>query len=162
MRGLSRCSQISFLHINAYGIFGEALSHMTRLSYLEVPDLGGCNELTDDTMRGMHCPLLTSLLLRRCCSITSEGLRFISEGCPSLVYLDIGYCNHIGDSGLAFLSRCRSLRHLDMMLCRSVTDIGTMHLSQGCALLEHLILSRRATSAGSCHSTLIPPINLWE
>jgi hypothetical protein len=63
-------------------------------------DLGGCNELTDDTMRGMHCLLLTSLVLRRCYNITSEGLRFISEGCPSLEYLDVGHCNHIGDSGL--------------------------------------------------------------
>lgn len=144
LRDLSRCSRISSLHINAYGISGEALSHMTRLSNLEVLDLGGCNELTDDTMRGMHCPLLTSLVLRRCCNITSEGLRFISEGCPSLMVLDVGFCNHIGDSGLAFLSRCRSLRHLDMVLCISVTDIGLMHLSEGCALLEHLILS-------SCH-----------
>ena len=128
-------------NITDHGLEVFSRSCLTHLSYLKVLDLSGCNELTDDTMRGMHCPLLTSLVLRRCCDITNEGLRFISEGCPSLMFLDLGYCNHIDDSGLAFLSRCRSLRHLDMVLCRAVSDIGLMHLSQGCTLLERLILA---------------------
>ena len=150
---LSRCSNISTFQLNSYAISGEGLHHITHgLSHLEVLDLNGCYELTDDALRGMRCPLLTTLLLRGCQKVTHEGLRFISEGCQSLAYLDIRYCNQIEDTAIEFISRCRSLRHLDVMSC-SVTDIGLMHLSQGCALLKYLNVDNcyDITSVGMMH-----------
>ena len=149
---LSRCSNIATFHLNSHAISGEGLHHITRLSYLEVLDLNGCYELTDDALRGMRCPLLTTLQLRGCKQVTHEGLRFISEGCQSLAYLDIRCCDQIENTALEFISRCRSLRHLDVTSC-SVTDKGLMHLSQGCALLKYLNVDNcyGITSVGMMH-----------
>ncbi|OXB71780.1 UNVERIFIED_CONTAM: hypothetical protein H355_005669, partial [Colinus virginianus] len=72
-----------------------------------------------------------------------ESMRLISEGCRSLLYLNLSYTN-ITDGTLQLLSRSfPNLQYLSLAHCRKFTDKGLQYLGTGagCHKLIYLDLS---------------------
>lgn len=73
---------------------------------LEVLDLSGVHLLTDLSLVAIgsgSCPNLRELYLNGCTMISGVGIQQVTEGCPSLSSLDIGYCYRILNKGTSFV-----------------------------------------------------------
>lgn len=110
-----------------------------------------------------------SLNLRWAASLSCEGLRLLASGhahyCTALLSLDLGFCELVGDAGVAALApelpSCRALvltgctrcgdaslqavgrwlgalERLELELCARVTDVGVQAVVRGCTGLSDL------------------------
>jgi len=86
------------------------------------------------------CPSLQSLNLYLT-NITDEGLKYLVDGCPQLEELSLDSCMKITDVGLRYLSdRCHELHSLNLCRCLKVTDMGLQYLAKECPKLSYLVL----------------------
>lgn len=56
------------------------------------------------------------------------ALAGLTQQPPALTHLNLSWCWHITDAGLAHLRKIPTLTHLDLTLCRLITDAGLAHL----------------------------------
>lgn len=75
--------------------------------------------------------------------ISDVALRYVTQGVPSLVHLDLSSCQRITDAGVAQIGTCSSaintLIELDLSSCKLVTELCLEHLSR-CEALTWLDL----------------------
>lgn len=73
--------------------------------------------------------------------ITDVALRYITQGLPTLVQLDLSSCQRITDAGVCQIgispSAIKTLYELDLSSCRLITEIALDHLSK-CEALTRL------------------------
>jgi len=111
--------------LRAYGVTDQGflrLRGLTQLQKLRVEQA----VITDAALAALGCmPLLASLDLSGCRSLTSEALRHVGD-CPDLSWLSLTGVP-VGDEGLAHLASNRALRFVDLG-STGVTDEGLRHL----------------------------------
>jgi F-box/leucine-rich repeat protein 10/11 len=75
--------------------------------------------------------------------ITDIALRYITQGLPSLVQLDLSSCQRITDAGVCQIgisaSAIKTLYELDLSSCKLITELSLDHLSK-CEALTRLDL----------------------
>jgi F-box/leucine-rich repeat protein 10/11 len=75
--------------------------------------------------------------------ITDVALRYITQGLPTLVQLDLSSCQRITDAGVCqigiSLSAIKTLYELDLSSCKLITEVSLDHLSK-CEALTRLDL----------------------
>uniref|UniRef100_A0A5F9DH11 F-box and leucine rich repeat protein 13 n=1 Tax=Oryctolagus cuniculus TaxID=9986 RepID=A0A5F9DH11_RABIT len=142
--------------------------HRWRLNVLRL-NFRGCI-LRPRTLRSIgHCRNLQELNVSDCSTLTDELMRYISEGCPGVLYLNLSnttitnrtmrllprhfynlqnlslaYCRKFTDKGLQYLSLgngCHKLICLDLSGCTQITDAAMEMLSAKCHYLHILDVS---------------------
>ncbi|XP_072198828.1 F-box and leucine-rich repeat protein 13 isoform X1 [Excalfactoria chinensis] len=107
-------------------------------------NLRGCYSLHWPSFKSIsECRNLQDLNLSECQGLNDESMRIISEGCRSLLYLNLSYTN-ITNGTLQLLSRnFPNLQYLSLAHCRKFTDKGLQYLGTGtgCHKLIYLDLS---------------------
>ncbi|KAI3728592.1 hypothetical protein L6452_17230 [Arctium lappa] len=103
---------------------------LLQCTFLEVLDIGCCEEVTDGAFEGLGNAgsglCLKVLKVSNCPKITVSGIRMVLEACRSLEYLDVRSCPHVTkagceDAGLKFPESCKvnytgSLREPDVLI----------------------------------------------
>ncbi|KAM9634230.1 F-box and leucine-rich repeat protein 13 isoform 2-T2 [Morphnus guianensis] len=106
-------------------------------------NLRGCCSLHWPSFKSIsECKNLQDLNLSECQGLNDESMRLISEGCRSLLYLNLSYTG-ITNGTLRLLSSFPNLQYLSLAHCRKFTDKGLLYLSsgKGCHRLIYLDLS---------------------
>lgn len=100
------------------------------------------------------CRQLQKLSLSCCDDITDEGIRFMSNSCVQLTYLDLSCSNdNITDRSLGYLAQgCKRLIYLDICECHAITETGIAYLSRGLTEMKHLIMSGKQATKKSLTS----------
>nr|KAF6418376.1 F-box and leucine rich repeat protein 13 [Rousettus aegyptiacus] len=89
------------------------------------------------------CKNLQELNLSDCPTLTDESMRYISEGCSGVLYLNLSN-THITNRTMRLLPRhFHNLQNLSLAYCRKFTDKGLQYLNlgNGCHKLIYLDLS---------------------
>ena len=87
------------------------------------------------------CPLLTSIYLGGCQSISDIGVSAVAQGCPLLTSINLKYCRSISDIGVSAIAQgCHLLTSIYLTDCESISDIGVSAIAQGCPLLTSIYL----------------------
>ncbi|KAK6115614.1 hypothetical protein DH2020_007883 [Rehmannia glutinosa] len=117
-------------------------------------------KLQDDAVEKIasHCHDLQELDLSKSFSLTDRSLYAVAHGCPNLVkaasdralkaigyncdklqYLNLGWCDRVGDEGVKSLAYgCPDLRALDLCGCVLITDESVIALANNCLHLRSL------------------------
>lgn len=162
MRDLCHCAQVSIS-------WKEVVQDPSLWEHLDFTPIS--NKVTDDVVKKIverYRPILTRANFRDCncltveacfqigncqnlqdlnlsgCNWLSDGVvKDLTEGCRSLIFLNLSYSN-VSDLGLRYLSlNCATLEYLSLAYCESLTDAGAMSLGDGngCNRLRWLDLS---------------------
>ncbi|KAK3246215.1 hypothetical protein CYMTET_21818 [Cymbomonas tetramitiformis] len=87
----------------------------------------------------LRMPALRRLCLSSCRALHDESLGVVTEGCPLLEYLDVGFCSQITTVGIvAAVSNCRKLRVLLLSSLSKLTDLALSTLATCCPELSEL------------------------
>ncbi|XP_032852197.2 dynein regulatory complex subunit 6 isoform X3 [Tyto alba] len=106
-------------------------------------NLRGCYSLHWTSFKSIsECKNLQDLNLSECQGLNDESMRLISEGCRSLLYLNLSYTD-ITNGTLRLLPSFPNLQYLSLAHCRKFTDKGLLYLGsgRGCHKLIYLDLS---------------------
>lgn len=72
--------------------------------------------------------------------ISDIALRYITQGLPSLIHLDLSSCQRITDAGIAQIGTCQSaintLVELDLSSCKLITELSLEYLMKCEALIK--------------------------
>ncbi|XP_071498794.1 F-box and leucine-rich repeat protein 13-like [Diadema antillarum] len=136
------------LHLNLKGC-----SILTKPSYtaigqcrnLQDLNMSECQGVNDDTMKYVAegCPVLLYLNLSFT-NITDATLRLLARCCLNLQYLSLAYCKRFSDKGLQYLGTGRGgkrLVYLDMSGCPQITVSGYKNVSSGSRKLQMLVVN---------------------
>jgi hypothetical protein len=111
-KALSQLSNIRLYHITGDidGLTNRIILMYPALTHLSLEG----NDLTDAGLRNIHsCKMLKYLDVSSCKRVGTEGMAYVAEGCPQLLYLDVSY-NRISERMFGQILRCRNLRTLLM------------------------------------------------
>ncbi|XP_043278542.1 F-box/LRR-repeat protein 14-like [Venturia canescens] len=146
LKKLKRLDLRSCWHISDQGIAHVAgLNRETAEGNLALEHLGlqDCQRLSDEALRhvSVGLPVLKSINLSFCVSITDSGLRHLAK-MPTLAELNLRSCDNISDVGMAYLAEGNSrISSLDVSFCDKIGDQALVHVSQGLFNLKSLSLS---------------------
>ncbi|CAN6458667.1 unnamed protein product [Victoria cruziana] len=111
----------------------------TRLVKLNI---SGCSGFSDDALAFLagQCRSLKHLNLCGCANAASDkALQALAFSCNQLQFLNLGWCEGVGDIGVMSLARgCSDLRALDLCGCVLITDDSVIALANGCRHLRSL------------------------
>ncbi|GMG98918.1 hypothetical protein Nepgr_000758 [Nepenthes gracilis] len=123
------CKQIKYLDINKCsniadtGICSISKACSSSLRTLKLLD---CYKIGDESILSLarFCENLETLIIGGCRNITDESMKSLCSSCGhSLLNLRMDWCLNISDSSLfCILSQCRNLEALDIGCCEEVTD----------------------------------------
>ena len=128
---------------NCHHLSESSFLLLNSLPALRSLSLAHCLQLSDDTLEAVvrHNPLLTSLNLAGCRSLTNACCYYLSSFLSSsLTSLDLSGNGLINDAGLCHLATLTSLTSLRMRGVEFMTDKGALALSS-CTRLTQLDLS---------------------
>lgn len=114
-------------------------------------NLSSCSRLTDRGVRSLahHVPQLASLQLAHCQGLTDESLVGILESTPSLTHLDLEELDDLSNATLQTLSRagCAStLQYLNISYCESLGDSGMLAVLKKCSRLRQVVMDNTRVS----------------
>lgn len=130
------------------GCISEAF--VTTMSTLTVLNVSLCKQVTDVSVEiiSRFISNLEVLDLGGCCNITNDALRFCAEGLMCLKNLNIRSCRHVSDLGIAHISGLTEsvagntdLNNLSLQDCQKITDVALSNIARGLQKLEVLNLS---------------------
>ncbi|XP_074659098.1 F-box/LRR-repeat protein 4-like isoform X2 [Tubulanus polymorphus] len=137
------------------------LKTQTKLQYL---NLGSCLNLMSnfDVVAGeigRNCKSMIGLDFWRMKSLTDSGLNLISENCPHLEDVDLGWCSGVSaamsDCLANLISRCRKLKKLFLTANRTVSDTELNLIAKYLPDLQQLdILGTSAISTDAVQKVL--------
>ncbi|XP_051704819.2 F-box and leucine-rich repeat protein 13 isoform X1 [Oryctolagus cuniculus] len=156
--------------------------HRWRLNVLRL-NFRGC-VLRPRTLRSIgHCRNLQELNVSDCSTLTDELMRYISEGCPGVLYLNLSnttitnrtmrllprhfynlqnlslaYCRKFTDKGLQYLSLgngCHKLICLDLSGCTQISVQGFKNIANSCSGIMHLTINDMPTLTDNCVKALV-------
>jgi len=151
MQYLSQCKQIRYLDICCAKITDAGLRHLSRgCEQLAILSISWCVDVTDTGLQhlALGCTKLQQLFVRGCQKLTNAGMQYLalgmqhpSQGCRSLLVMNISDCIQISDHGLLMLSKgCVHLHTLCLNGCKLISDLGVKYLVQGCKQLQTIML----------------------
>jgi hypothetical protein len=94
----------------------------------------GCSDFCRITDGGLMklsegCPLLESVSLAFCRTITGIGLAYFVKNCPGLVNINLSECSVISDNGfLAIAETCQSLKVIELPKCYGLSNFAVQQL----------------------------------
>uniref|UniRef100_A0AC11DPI9 F-box and leucine rich repeat protein 13 n=1 Tax=Ovis aries TaxID=9940 RepID=A0AC11DPI9_SHEEP len=153
-----------------------------RLNVLRL-NFRGC-VLRLKTLRSVSfCKNLQELNVSDCPSLTDESMRYISESCPGVLYLNLSntvitnrtmrllpryfynlqnlslaYCRKFTDKGLQYLNLgngCHKLIYLDLSGCTQISVQGFRNIANSCSGIMHLTINDMPTLTDSCVKALV-------
>ncbi|NXD12692.1 DRC6 protein, partial [Nothocercus nigrocapillus] len=151
-----------------YGLnlYWDFLSFSYNMTYLFLGEcrnlqdlnLSECQGLNDDSMRLISegCPSLLYLNLSYT-DITNGTLRLLSRSFPNLQYLSLAHCRKFTDKGLQYLGSgrgCHKLIYLDLSGCTQVSVDGFRNLANGCSRIQNLLINDMPTLTDRCIQAL--------
>ncbi|KAM5204503.1 F-box and leucine-rich repeat protein 13 [Hipposideros larvatus] len=129
------------------------------------------------------CKNLQELNVSDCPTLTDESMRYISEGCPGVLYLNLSnttitnrtmrllprhfhnlqnlslaYCRKFTDKGLQYLNLgngCHKLIYLDLSGCTQISVQGFRSIANSCTGIMHLTINDMPTLTDSCVKALV-------
>lgn len=108
------------------------------LKGLRVLKLGGCNRLTDVSLK--YCFKLQELKelgLERCYQVSIDGIRAVVNNCPSIEILNLSECHSINDKAVELITeKLHRLTHLSLEKCIQLTDFSLDYISMNCKALR--------------------------
>ncbi|XP_054420324.1 F-box and leucine-rich repeat protein 13 [Pteronotus mesoamericanus] len=136
------------------------------------------------TLRSVSlCKNLQELNVSDCPTLTDESMRYISEGCPGVLYLNLSnttitnrtmrllprhfpnlqnlslaYCRKFTDKGLRYLNLgngCHKLIYLDLSGCTQISVQGFRDIANSCTGIMHLTINDMPTLTDSCVKALV-------
>ncbi|NXA50721.1 DRC6 protein, partial [Nothocercus julius] len=121
-------------------------------------NLSECQGLNDDSMRLISegCPSLLYLNLSYT-GITNGTLRLLSRSFPNLQYLSLAHCRKFTDKGLQYLGSgrgCHKLIYLDLSGCTQVSVDGFRNIANGCSRIQNLLINDMPTLTDRCIQAL--------
>ncbi|KAL5108025.1 F-box/LRR-repeat protein 4 [Taenia crassiceps] len=162
---LGRMIKLRWLSLYRTRVADAALHNLANLcQHLRHLNLGSCVAIEDADTIIEHItasnPLLESLVLWRCRTLTSFGVLRIAEHCPYLLRLDLGWCTGIESEPSNCLrelvTRCRRLRVLSLAAIRSVTPADVEVIAESlCDSLVDLDLIGNALITQTCINRLL-------
>nr|XP_035923373.1 dynein regulatory complex subunit 6 [Halichoerus grypus] len=153
-----------------------------RLNVLHL-NFRGC-VLRLKTLRSVSlCRNLQELNVSDCPTLTDESMRYISEGCPGVLYLNLSnttitnrtmrilpryfqnlqnlslaYCRKFTDKGLRYLNLgngCHKLIYLDLSGCTQISVQGFRNIANSCTGIMHLTINDMPTLTDNCVKALV-------
>uniref|UniRef100_A0A8C3X757 F-box and leucine rich repeat protein 13 n=1 Tax=Catagonus wagneri TaxID=51154 RepID=A0A8C3X757_9CETA len=153
-----------------------------RLNVLRL-NFRGC-VLRMKTLRSVSlCRNLQELNVSDCPTLTDESMRFISESCPGVLYLNLSntaitnrtmrllpryfhnlqnlslaYCRKFTDKGLRYLNLgngCHKLIYLDLSGCTQISVQGFRNIANSCSGIMHLTINDMPTLTDNCVKALV-------
>ncbi|XP_025729030.1 F-box and leucine-rich repeat protein 13 [Callorhinus ursinus] len=153
-----------------------------RLNVLRL-NFRGC-VLRLKTLRSVSlCRNLQELNVSDCPTLTDESMRYISEGCPGVLYLNLSnttitnrtmrilpryfqnlqnlslaYCRKFTDKGLQYLNLgngCHKLIYLDLSGCTQISVQGFRNIANSCTGIMHLTINDMPTLTDNCVKALV-------
>nr|XP_044625321.1 dynein regulatory complex subunit 6 isoform X3 [Equus asinus] len=153
-----------------------------RLNVLRL-NFRGC-ALRQKTLRSVSlCKNLQELNVSDCPTLTDESMRYISEGCPGVLYLNLSntnisnrtmrllpryfhnlqnlnlaYCRKFTDKGLRYLNLgngCHKLIYLDLSGCTQISVQGFRNVANSCTGIMHLTVNDMPTLTDNCIKALV-------
>ena len=140
----------------AVGRWCPSLTHVDLLNCKTVTDAvvaslaSGCSGLRTlglyDTAVGdagmiavaTHCPLLTSLDLQLCFSVTDVSVTALAQGCPCLCFVCLDGCGITDAAAVSLAHGCPMLQEVDLSSCWGIGDAAVIALAQKCKSLKRL------------------------
>ncbi|KAF6085843.1 F-box and leucine rich repeat protein 13 [Phyllostomus discolor] len=136
------------------------------------------------TMRSVSlCKNLQELNVSDCPTLTDESMRYISEGCSGVLYLNLSnttitnrtmrllprhfhnlqnlslaYCRKFTDKGLRYLNLgngCHKLIYLDLSGCTQISVQGFRNIADSCTGIMHLTINDMPTLTDNCVKVLV-------
>ncbi|XP_019600096.2 F-box and leucine-rich repeat protein 13 isoform X1 [Rhinolophus sinicus] len=129
------------------------------------------------------CKNLQELNVSDCPTLTDESMRYISEGCPGVLYLNLSnttitnrtmrllprhfhnlqslslaYCRKFTDKGLQYLNLgngCHKLIYLDLSGCTQISVQGFRNIANSCTGIMHLTINDMPTLTDNCVKALV-------
>ncbi|KAF4020043.1 hypothetical protein G4228_011935 [Cervus hanglu yarkandensis] len=153
-----------------------------RLNVLRL-NFRGC-VLRLKTLRSVSlCKNLQELNVSDCPTLTDESMRYISESCPGVLYLNLSntvitnrtmrllpryfynlqnlslaYCRKFTDKGLQYLNLgngCHKLIYLDLSGCTQISVQGFRNIANSCSGIMHLTINDMPTLTDNCVKALV-------
>ena len=124
---LQGCATLTDAGIAAMGRAGASLRSLAAIS---VQDCALVTGVGFGSWSPSSTPMLTSICLQNCASLSDEGLRALAGAVAPIRSLNLKGCRGIGDDGLAALPRrLTRLHHLRLQGNQRVTDAGLAALA---------------------------------
>ncbi|XP_012576213.1 PREDICTED: F-box/LRR-repeat protein 13 [Condylura cristata] len=129
------------------------------------------------------CKNLQELNVSDCSTVTDESMRYISESCPGVLYLNLSnttitnrtmrllprhfhnlqnlslaYCKKFTDKGLQYLNLgngCHKLIYLDLSGCTQISVQGFRNIANSCTGIMHLTINDMPTLTDNCVKALV-------
>ncbi|XP_004602328.1 dynein regulatory complex subunit 6 [Sorex araneus] len=134
----------------------KSVSFCKNLQELNVSD---CPELTDEAMRYIseNCPGILYLNLSNT-SITNRTMRLLPRHFHNLQNLSLAYCRKFTDKGLRYLNLgngCHKLIYLDLSGCTQISVQGFKSIARSCSGIKHLTINDMPTLTDNCVKALV-------
>ncbi|KAK4841608.1 hypothetical protein QYF36_007432 [Acer negundo] len=128
--------------LDCYKVGDESILSLAKFcKNLETLIIGGCRDITDDSMKILAAARQISLRNLRmdwCLNITDTSLTCILTQCRNLEALDIGCCEEVSDAAFQGLGEIELSLKVLKVNCPRVTVAGIGILLEKCTALEYL------------------------
>lgn len=154
----SRCQRIELLDVShCIGITDHSVKIIARLRNLRNLSLDHAAMISDVALQHLvtECPLLTSIGLRDCPSLTDAGFLCLAQWCAQLVSIDVAKNSNITNKAIIAIAQgCPHLKQLHIDDCENVSDVCMVAISHLCKQLELLDTIGCSTTVHSLSSFL--------
>ncbi|KAK3222515.1 hypothetical protein Dsin_009540 [Dipteronia sinensis] len=128
--------------LDCYKVGDESILSLAKFcKNLETLIIGGCRDITDDSMKFLAAARQISLRNLRmdwCLNITDSSLTCILTQCRNLEALDIGCCEEVSDAAFQGLGEIELSLKVLKVNCPRVTVAGIGIVLEKCTALEYL------------------------
>lgn len=150
-------------HLNIRGcdyLTPNALYTIGDCRNLQDLNISSCEGISDEFIRDVTngCQSLLYVNMSRT-SISDAALRYLSRNCSSIQYLNIAHCSNLTNHGLHYLASGKAsqkLIYLDISGLDQISKEGYKYLSKGMTRLNTILLNELPSLTDECLENLIP------
>ncbi|XP_060052340.1 F-box and leucine-rich repeat protein 13 isoform X1 [Erinaceus europaeus] len=153
--------RLNVLHLNFRGcaLRVKTLKSVSLCKNLQELNVSDCPTLTDESMKYISesCPGVLYLNLSNT-SITNRTMRLLPRHFHNLQNLSLAYCRNFTDKGLQYLSLgngCHKLLYLDLSGCTQISVKGFRNIANSCTGIMHLTINDMPTLTDNCVKALV-------
>ncbi|KAF6301676.1 F-box and leucine rich repeat protein 13 [Rhinolophus ferrumequinum] len=153
--------RLNVLRLNFHGCLlrVKTLKSVSLCKNLQELNVSDCPTFTDDSMRYISegCPGVLYLNLSNT-TITNRTMRLLPRHFHNLQSLSLAYCKKFTDKGLQYLSLgngCHKLIYLDLSGCTQISVQGFRNIANSCTGIMHLTINDMPTLTDNCVKALV-------
>ncbi|XP_049633406.1 dynein regulatory complex subunit 6 [Suncus etruscus] len=137
----------------------KTLKSISLCKNLQELNMSDCPALTDESMRYIseNCPGILYLNLSNT-AITNRSMRLLPRHFYNLQNLSLAYCRKFTDKGLQYLNLgngCHKLIYLDLSGCTQISVQGFKNIANSCSGIMHLTINDMPTLTDNCIKALV-------